>query len=132
MISISLFLVSNQALGMLHLNTQYEIATSEVQRALYLSAGEALMVNIQGMGWHLSLFLIYLSGLILSLAMLHSGVFNKVTAWSGVLANSFGLLLFPTLLLTPSLIWLPPSLSAPFRVIWYILISVKLIQLAKE
>lgn len=30
--------------------------------------------------------------------MLQSNVFNKATAWTGILANSFGLLLFITLI----------------------------------
>jgi hypothetical protein len=64
--------------------------------------------------------------------MLQSDIFNKATAWTGILANSFGLLLFPALIFAPAIIWLPPSLSAPFRVTWYVLIAVRLFKLAKE
>jgi hypothetical protein len=132
MISIAIFYASNQMIGLLHLSERYFSATSDAQRSVYLAAGEALFAEVQGMGWYVSFFLIFLAGLILSLVMLHSHVFNRVTAWAGILANSFGLLLFPALLLTPDMIWLPPSLSAPFRVIWYVLIGLKLFKLAKE
>jgi hypothetical protein len=30
---------------------------------------------------------------------------------------------------TPALIWIPPTLSAPFRMIWYVLIAIKLLKL---
>jgi len=131
MIGISVYFASNQALGYLYLSQQYQGATSEAQRSIYLGAGEALSANIQGTGWYVSLFLIYLAGLIISLMMQQSNIFNKVTAWTGILANGFGLLLFPALIFTPAIAWLPPSLSAPFRVVWYVLIAIKLFKLAR-
>lgn len=132
LVSISVFFASNQALSFLYLSQQYQAATSHAQRLIYLSAGEALSANIQGTGWYVSLFLIYLAGLIVSLVMRQTNVFNKATTWTGILANSFGLLLFPTLIFIPALAWLPPSLSAPFRVTWYVLIAIKLFKLAKN
>ena len=132
MISLSVYFASNQALGYLYLSGQYQAATSQAQRSVYLGAGEALSANLQGTGWYVSLFLIYLAGLIIAIVMLKSDVFNKVTAWTGLLANSFGLLLFATLIFAPAIAWLPPSLSAPFRVTWYILIALKLFRLAKS
>lgn len=132
MISISIYFASNQALGFLYLSQQYQATTSDAQQSMYLGAGEALSANIQGTGWYVSLFLIYLAGLIISVVMLQSTVFNKVTAWTGILANSFGLLLFPALIFIPVIAWLPPSLSAPFRVTWYVLIAIKLFNLAKN
>jgi len=131
MISLSVYFASNQALSYLYLSQQFQAATSDAQRSIYASAGEALSANIQGTGWYVSLFLIYLAGLIISVVMLKSNVFNKVTAWTGILANSFGLLLFVTLIFTPAIAWLPPSLSAPFRVIWYVLIALRLFRLGK-
>ena len=132
MLSLAVYFASNQALSYLYLSQQYQAATSEAQRSVYLGAGEALSANIQGTGWYASLFLIYLAGLIISVVMLQSTVFNKATAWTGLLANSFGLLLFVTLIFAPAIAWLPPSLSAPFRVTWYILIALKLFRLAKS
>jgi hypothetical protein len=131
MISLSVYFASNQALGFLYLSQQYQGATNDVQRSVYLGAGEALSANLQGTGWYVSLFLISLAGLIIALVMLKSDVFNKATVWTGLLANSFGLLLFIALVFAPALAWLPPSLSAPFRVIWYILIAVRLFKLEK-
>ena len=131
MISISVYFASNQALSFLYLSQQFQAATSDAQQSIYLGAGEALSADIQGTGWYVSLFLIYLAGLTISVVMHQSNVFNKATAWIGILANGFGLLLFPALIFTPAIAWLPPSLSAPFRVTWYVLIALKLFRLAK-
>jgi hypothetical protein len=132
LISISVYFASNQVFAFLHLNQQYQAAITDAQRTLYLSAGEALSANVQGTGWYVGLFLIYLAGLIISIVMFRTKVFNKATAWAGLLANSFGLLLFPVLIFIPAISWLPPSLSAPFRVIWYVLIALKLFKLARS
>jgi hypothetical protein len=137
LVGITVYFASNQALGMLHLSRQYAAAASEAQRSIYLAAGEALLAenNLgtihQGTGIYVSLFLVLLAGLIISLVMLQSEVFGKVTAVSGILANGIGLVYYPALVLTPSLIWIPPAFSAPFRMIWYILIAIKLLKLAK-
>lgn len=44
----------------------------------------------QGTGIHTSLLLVTLAGLIISLVMLRSSIFGKITAYVGILANMFG------------------------------------------
>jgi hypothetical protein len=131
-VSISLFISSNQMVGIAQLSDKYHAAASTAQSSIYLASAEALVANIQGMGWYASLFLIYLDGFMISMVMRRNDVFNKATAWAGIFANSFGLLLFPMLLLAPSLAWIPPSFSAPFRLTWYILIALRLFKLSKK
>ena len=70
-----------------------------------------------------------LSGFFISVVMLGSAVFRKATAYSGLLANGLALGFFAALLFAPALSWLPPTISAPFRLIWYILIAVGLFRL---
>jgi hypothetical protein len=131
-VGITVYFASNQALSFLHLSEQYSAATYEAQRSLYLAAGEALLANTHGTGMYISLFLVLLAGLIVSIVMLRSGVFNKATAVTGMLANIFGLAYFVVLIFAPAISWLPPTLSAPFRLIWYILISLRLFKLSKK
>ena len=131
-ISISVYFASNQAISFLNLSQKFQAAASDTQQSVYLSAGEALTANIQGTGWYTSLFLIYLAGLIISIVMLQGEIFNKTTAWLGILANVFGLLIIPTLIFLPVIAWLPPSLSAPFRLLWYILLAIKLFKFGRE
>ncbi len=137
LMGIAVYFASNQAFNMLHLSEQYAAAASEAQRSIYIAAGEAILAAhnpgaiYQGTGNYLSLFLVLLAGLIISLVMLQSEVFGRVTAVTGILANGLGLAYYPALAFTPAIIWLPPTLSAPFRLIWYVLIAGKLFQLSK-
>ena len=130
-VGVTVYFASNQALSFLYLSEQYAAATSETQRFIYLSAGEALLANTQGTGIHISLFLVLLAGLITSIIMLRGDIFSKATAVTGIFANCFGLGYFIVLIFAPAISWLPPTLSAPLRLIWYILIARKFFQLGK-
>ncbi|MBU0490612.1 MAG: DUF4386 family protein [Chloroflexi bacterium] len=135
LVGVAVYLASNQAFAMLALSNQYAAATTEAQRAMFLAAGEALLAIHNPGGIHLGLLLVALAGLIASLVMLQSsrrsGVFGKVTATTGIVANSLVLGYFIVMALAPAIAPLFPSISAPFRLIWYILIAWRLFQLAR-
>jgi len=135
LVGITVYFASNQAFAMLALSERYAAATTDVQRSMYLAAGEALLaINnpesiYQGTGIYISLFLVLFAGLIISVAMLQSDVFSKATAVTGLLANGIGLCYFLTLAFAPAIFWIPHPISAPFRVIWYFLIALRLFKL---
>ncbi len=136
LVGVAVYLASNQAFAMLTLSEHYAGATTDAQRATFLAAGEALLAIhhpgtiYQGTGIYLSLFLVLLAGLIISLVMLRGNVFGKATAWVGIVANGVCLLHFVALAVVPALIAFPTSISAPFRVTWYVLIALRLLRLA--
>jgi hypothetical protein len=78
------------------------------------------------------LFLVWLAGLIISIVMLRSEIFSKATAITGILANGIGLCFFLGLAFALEWYWLSIPISAPFRVIWYFLIALRLFKLAKD
>jgi hypothetical protein len=134
-VGIAVYYASNQTFAMLNLSGRFVTATSEVERAMFVAAGEALLeihnpgkLN-PGTGIYLSLFLVLLAGLVISIVMLRSEIFNKATAIAGILANGFGLGFFIALPFIAEYVWLFPTISAPFRMIWYILMAIKLFQL---
>jgi hypothetical protein len=137
LIGIAVFYASNQAFAMLNLSGKFAAATSEEQRTMLLSAGEALLaINnpaliYQGTGFYISLLLVLMAGLIDSVVMLQGDRLGKITAWIGITANGIGLFYFIFLVFLQDILWLPHSLSAPFRMAWYILISIKLFKLSK-
>lgn len=137
LVGVGVYLASNQAFAMLTLSQRHAAATTEAQRALYVAAGEALLAihnagtMYQGTGLHLGLFLVLLAGLFVSVVMLRSRVFNRATAIAGLLANGLGLGYFPALAFAPVIVWIPPTLSAPFRIAWYVLIALRLFRLGK-
>lgn len=134
---IAVYFASYQAFSMLNLSERYAAATTDAQRAMFLSAGEALLAIqnpgtiFQGTGIYMSYFLVIIAGLLISIVMVRSTVFNRATAYVGILANGFALVYFIFLPLALSIIWLPHTISAPFRIIWYILIAIRLFQLGR-
>ena len=136
-VGIAVYCASNQTFAMLRLSNRFAAATSEAERAMLLSAAEARLAShnpgalYTGTGIFLSLFLMLLAGLIISIVMLRSEVFGKGTAVVGILANGIGLGIFIALAFTWEYFWIFPTFSAPFRMIWYILIAIKLFQLGR-
>jgi hypothetical protein len=137
LVGVAVYLASNQALEMFFLSQQYTEATSDAQRSLLLLAGDVLLATnhpeapYQATGIYFGLFLVLIAGLLISIVMLESDSFGKIAAVCGILANGFALLLFFTLAFAPAISWLPPTLAAPFRMIWYVLIAIKLFKLAR-
>ncbi|MHA2247424.1 MAG: DUF4386 family protein [Candidatus Hodarchaeales archaeon] len=131
-VGIAVSFASNKAFAMLSLSDHY-FAASEADKSVFLTAGEAILASMnQGSGIYISMFLIGLSGLIISIIMLQSNVFSRITAYFGILANGVGLSYFITIIILPTIGWLPIPLSAIPLLIWYILIGVKLYKLSKE
>jgi hypothetical protein len=82
-LGIALYLASNQAFSLLSLSDQYAAATTDAQRSMLLAAGQALLAisnpNALGPGT-LGFLLVTLAGLIISIVMLQTSIFGKVTA----------------------------------------------------
>lgn len=134
----AVFFASNQAFSMLNLSRQSAAATTDAQRVMFLAAGEALLainnpgIIHQGTGYYISLLLVLMAGLIISIVMLRSEAFSKWTAYAGILANGIGLGYFLALIFAPAILWIPPTVSAPFRMLWYVLIAIGLFRLARN
>jgi len=136
-VGIAVYLASNQAFSMLSLSDQYAAATTDAQRSMLLGAGQALLAihnpNALGPGT-MSFLLVTLAGLIISTVMLRSSIFSKATAYTGILANVFGLGYPIGVASAPKTLVIPViasslSVSACFLVFWYIGIARKLLQL---
>jgi len=131
LVGIAVYLASNQAFAMLALSNQYAVASTDATRAMLLAAGEALLAIHNPAGIHLGLLLVALAGLVASVVMLRSRIFGKATATVGVVANSLVLTYYVALPLAPEIAFLFPATSAPFRLLWYILITRRLFQLGR-
>lgn len=124
LVSIVLFIASNPAFAMLSLSNQYAAATTEAQRAVFLAAGETMLVTWQGSAFQVSYVLGSIAVIILSAVMLRSELFSKATAYLGVLANVIALGLYvPVIGIYISIF------SVVFLWVWYLLIARRLFQL---
>jgi hypothetical protein len=131
LVGVAVYLASNQAFAMSALSDQYAAASTSAMRATFLAAGEALLAIHNPSGIRLGLLLVALAGLIASLVMLRSSVFGNTTATVGLVANSLVLGYFVILPLAPVIAPLFPAGSAPFRLVWYILIARRFFQLGR-
>jgi hypothetical protein len=132
-VAVILTFSGESTFALLHLGDLYQAATSDAQRAQFLAAGEAILAA----GWwhssgsYISGILLQSGGVIISLVMLRSRDFSKVTAISGLLGNAFDLLQH---LLHP----FAPSISAPiqmfmgiFYLVWFPMLARDFFRLAK-
>lgn len=125
----ALFFAVNPTFSMLYLSDQYQAATTEVQRASFLAAGEALWANYNGTAFGLFFILGGIASLLIAVVMLRSGIFSKTTAAVGMLMGV--MMLVPPL---PPLGMVGLVLSYIVIVpaaIWYILIARRLFLLAQ-
>jgi hypothetical protein len=98
-LGIAVYFASNTAFSMLSLSDQYAVVTTEAQRTTLLGAGEAMLAinrfgdpgSHPGSGGYISLLLIAVAGMIASVVMLRSDLFNRATAYVGILASALDL-----------------------------------------
>jgi hypothetical protein len=133
---IVLYIASNPALPMLMLNSRYAAATTDAQRSMILAASEQLTASKSpfAIGQNLAFVFFNTGGLILSAAMMRSGLFSTRTAWLGILFNTLalgfplGVALAPGNQIIPGVAWV---IAVFFWVFWYIGIARAFARLAR-
>ena len=124
LLGTALHLTSNTAFEMLALSGGYATATTDAERAMFLAAGEAALAAYYGTAFHVSYVLGYVAKLIIGAVMLRSSIFNRATAYLGILVGIVGLGFYiPTIGLLLSI------LSVLFLAVWYSMITVRLLRL---
>lgn len=115
LVSTAMYFASCVAFDMLQLSNQYTAATDEARRAMFLAAGEGMLATYKGTAYNVSYVLAAVSGLILAVVMLRSDVFDRKTAYTGIVMNVMGLipgtagtigLVFAFASLIPTVVWL--------------------------
>lgn len=126
LVGVVSFIVARPAVEMLSISNGYAAATTDMQRAAFLAAGETLLATFHGMAFQVSYVLGSLSGLIISLIMLKANLFGRTTAWLRIASSvcDFGLYV-PVVGLYISLF------SVFFLLAWNILVARRLFQLAR-
>jgi len=144
LVGIAVYFASNTAFSMLSLSDQYAVATTDAQRTMLLAAGQAMLAINRfsnpgahpGAGGYLSLLLIAVAGMITSVVMLRSAVFNRATAYVGILASAFDLAYCIAFAFVPAVdsdllaVCFIPA-AGLLLMIWHILIGRRLFQLGR-
>ena len=92
--AVTMTFANESTFALLHLAEQYAAATSETIQAQLLAAGEAVIASDMwhSSGAYMSGILLQGSGVMISVIMLRSQDFSKVTAYSGLLGNGLDLI----------------------------------------
>ncbi len=121
-----LFIAANPAFAMLSLSEQYAAATTEVQKAAFLAAGQAAIASWEGSAFQISYFLGSIAPIIISVVMLRDKLFSKATAYFGILSNAIAFGLY-----VPEIGVYISVFSVVFLWIWYILLGLRFLSLGR-
>lgn len=126
LVAIATFFSSDNAFSMLSLSKQYQSASTDAERTIVLAAGQTMVSLYSGTSYIVFTVLGSIAPVMISVAVLRYGVFNKATAWMGIIGNvlPFGLFL-------PEMGKYIGLLSVPFLIAWFILTAVRLLDLYK-
>jgi len=84
LVALAVYFSSNTAFSLLGLSQQHAIATTDAQRSLLLSAGQAMLALYTGTGFVVSYLLSGVAALLAAVAMLRSSIFGRAAAYVGV------------------------------------------------
>jgi hypothetical protein len=135
LLATAIYISTNAAIPMLVLSNKYALAQTDLQKTIFIAAGEAILARGEDFtpGAFISLFLSGCTAIAFSFIMLRGGIFGKQNAWIGIVGFTF-LFLF-TILATfvPTLYTLTyygfGSIGGILALIWFALTARRLFHL---
>jgi len=133
-IGVTVVFATHSGFSMLYLSEQYTAAATEAQRAQILAVGQAVVASDMwnSSGGYMAGILLQGAGVIISLVMLRSKEFSKVTVYAGLLGNAFDLtqhLLHP---LAPSIAGVLLMVAGPFYLVWFVMLGRDFFRLRRD
>lgn len=134
LVAVTICFASESTFALLHLGDQYAAATSDAMRAQLLAAGRAVIAADfwNSSGAYVSGILLQGGGVIISLVMLRSRDFSRVTAVAGLLGNALDLAQHVLHPFAPSLSAAIMMLMGPFYLVWFPMLARDFLRLAKR
>ena len=128
------FFAMESTFSLLYLGDKYAQAVSEAQRAQLLAAGEAVIASDtwNSSGAYMGGILLQGAGIIMSMIMLRSKDFSKVTAWAGLLGNGIDLVQHILHPFTPPLSEFLRSFMGIFYLVWFPMLGWDLLRLGRR
>ena len=135
-IGVAVFYATNRAFPMLDLSNQYAAATTNAQRTMLLAAGQSMLSvgESHTPGTFIGFFLSEVAGILISVVMLRSKVFNTLNAYFGILGFSLLLIFEICSSFVPALsdmVLIFAMSGGVLSMAWYILIARRLFQLGR-
>lgn len=131
---VTLFLATPSVFSYLHLSDEYARATLDSDKSQLIAAGQAILASDMwhGTGAKIGGILMQSGALIISILMLKSNVFNKLTAYTGIVTHGLDLahIIIGFFLPTTGIILM--AIAGPLYLLWFPLIGIRLFKLKNE
>jgi len=130
---VTLFLATPSVFSWLALSDKFAAATSEAQKTLLLAAGEAILASDMwhGSGAMMGGILLQTGTLLVSLIMLRSNAFGKLTAWVGVVMHGLDLAHLFLIIFFPTVGVILMAVAGPLYLVWFPLLARDFFRLAR-
>ena len=132
-LGVVVFVVPRVAmLSLMPLSDLYATATTEADRVRLLAAGETLGALGTATPQTVGFFFMSIGVLIISIVMLQSNAFSKVTAWFGILASVLTFADHISVILVPAIATPLMIASGLFWIPWWVMVGIGLLRLARR
>jgi hypothetical protein len=128
---VTLFLATPSVFAYLHLSDKFVSATSELQKNQILAAGESILASDMwhGTGARIGGLLMQSGAVLISIIMLKSKSFGKLTAVIGIVTHGLDLAHIIIGFFLPSAGIILMSIAGPLYLLWFPLVGVRLLKL---
>jgi hypothetical protein len=130
-VGLTLFLATPSVFSYLSLSDKYALAITEVQKNQLLAAGEAILASDMwhGTGARLGGLLIQTGATLISFIMLRGNVFNRLTAYTGIVTHGLDLAHIVIGFFLPSVGVVLMAVAGPLYLLWFPLVGLRLFKL---
>jgi hypothetical protein len=133
-VGVTLFLASPSVFSYLHLSEQYADALTDAERLIYIAAGEAIIASDiwHGTGAQIGGILVQAGAVIISFLMLPGKIFNKLTAYTGIITHGLDLLHILIGFFLPAAGAVIMMVAGPLYFLWFPLVGIRLFKLSRR
>jgi len=130
---LTLFLATPSVFSYLELSDKYALAVTETHKNQLLAAGEAIIASDMwhGTGAKLGGLMLEIGAMMISIIMLKGGIFNKLTAYTGIVLHGLDFAHIVVGFLLPSIGFILMAIAGPLYLLWFPLIGIRLFKLRK-
>jgi len=127
------YIIANRAVPVSVLAGSYCAANTRLFQSEILILTDTLLSNpLRDAAMAAGLIFILAAGLLFSITIYKGKTYKRGIAWLGFIANGLYLLNYPLSVFLPHLNWLLPTLSAPFRLVWYAMLAAALLKKSRD
>ncbi len=133
-VGVTCCFANHSGFSLIHLSDQYAAAQDPAQKSQLLAAAEGVIAgNIwHSTGGYMTGILLQGGGVLISLLMLRSRHFSKVSAFAGLFANAFDLVQHVLHPFAPSLSGSIMLFAGPFYLVWFPMLAIDLARLGRQ